>query len=82
MFLCVQVDNGHTIIYIQDILVLKNYQGKGIGSFLLKLVLEQYKSIRQIVLMTDDTDKTVNFYEKNGMRKTSDYNCLTFVKFN
>ncbi|NLK43025.1 MAG: GNAT family N-acetyltransferase [Tissierellia bacterium] len=76
------VGDGHTIIYIQDILVLKNYQGKGIGSSLLKLVLEQYKSIRQVVLMTDDTDKTINFYEKNGMRKTSHYNCLTFVKFN
>ena len=76
------VGDGHTIIYIQDILVLKNYQGKGIGSSLLKLVLEQYKSIRQVVLMTDDTDKTINFYEKNGMSKTSHYNCLTFVKFN
>ncbi len=27
-------------------------------------VLEQYKSIRQVVLMTDDTEKTVRFYQK------------------
>ena len=74
------VGDGYTIIYIQDILILKSYQGQGIGGYLLKLILERYKSIRQIVLMTEQTEKTINFYEKNGMVKASDYNCVTFVK--
>ena len=74
------VGDNHTIIYIQDILLLEDYQNKGIGSKLLKLILEQYKSIRQVVLMTEDTDKTTSFYQKNGMVKTSDYNCITFMK--
>lgn len=76
------VGDGYTIIYIQDILILKNYQGQGIGSQLLKLILEHYKSIRQIVLMTDQTEKTINFYKKNGMVKTDDYNGVAFVKYN
>lgn len=74
------IGDGYTIIYIQDILILKSYQGQSIGSRLLKLILERYKSIRQIVLMTDQTEKTINFYQKNGMVKASDYNCVTFVK--
>lgn len=74
------VGDGYTIIYIQDILILKSYQGQGIGGYLLKLILERYKSIRQIVLMTEQTEKTINFYQKNGMVKASDYNCVTFVK--
>lgn len=76
------VGDNYTIIYIQDILVLQKYQGQGIGSKLLRLVLEKYKSIRQIVLMTDNTKNTVNFYRKNGMRETAHYGGLAFVKYN
>ncbi|MFA5575966.1 MAG: GNAT family N-acetyltransferase [Tissierellaceae bacterium] len=76
------VGDNYTIIYIQDILVLENYQGQGIGSRLLKLVLDKYKSIRQIVLMTDNTEETLSFYKKNGMVETADYNGLAFVKYN
>ena len=74
------VGDNYTIIYIQDILILEEYQNQGIGSKLLKLILEQYKSIRQVVLMTDNTEKTIRFYQKNGMVKTSEYNCITFMK--
>ncbi|NLL71791.1 MAG: GNAT family N-acetyltransferase [Epulopiscium sp.] len=74
------IGDDYTIIYIQDILILEDYQNQGIGSKLLKLILEQYKSIRQIVLMTENTEKTIRFYQKNGMVKTSEYNCITFMK--
>lgn len=74
------VGDGYTIIYIQDILVLESYQGQGIGSRLIKLILEEYKPVRQIILMTDDTEKTINFYQSNGLVKASEYNCVTFMK--
>jgi len=74
------IGDDYTIIYIQDILILEDYQNQGIGSKLLKLILEQYKSIRQVVLMTENTEKTIRFYQKNGMVKTSEYNCITFMK--
>lgn len=75
------VGDNHTIIYIQDILVLEEYQGQGIGSNLLNLTLEKYKSIRQIVLMTDNTKETISFHKKNGMVDTADYNGVAFVKY-
>ncbi len=74
------IGDNHTIIYIQDILILESYQGQGIGSHLLKCILEKYKSIRQIILLTDQTEKTINFYGKNGMVKASDYNCVAFMR--
>jgi len=63
-------------------LILEEYKGQGIGSRLLMLILERYKTVRQIVLMTEQTEKTINFYKKNGMIKVEDYNCVAFVRFN
>lgn len=74
------IGDNHTIIYIQDILILESYQKQGIGSKLLNLILEHYKSIRQIVLMTEDTEKTTSFYLKNGLVEIHDYNCISFMK--
>lgn len=74
------IGDNQTIIYIQDILILQEYQGQGIGSQLIRIVLDKYRSVRQMVLLTEDTEKTINFYRKNGMIKVSDYNCVAFMK--
>src|SRR6056297_1663066 len=68
------VGDGETIIYIQDILVLREYQRQGIGSKLLKSVLDKYNKIRQKVLLTDDTEKTRLFYETNGFESANKLN--------
>ncbi|WP_297282203.1 GNAT family N-acetyltransferase [uncultured Anaerococcus sp.] len=74
------VGDGVSIIYIQDILVLKKYQGKGIGSKLLELMLDDYQEVRQIILLTQNSDKTIKFYKKNGLVEVSEYNCVAFMK--
>lgn len=74
------VGDGHTIIYIQDILVLESYQRRGIGSELLQIILKEYQSVRQIVLMTGNEEKTVNYYEKNGLVNIAEYNGVVFTK--
>ena len=74
------VGDSSTIIYIQDILVLQAYQKIGIGSQLLKIILDEYKDLRQIILLTYDTDKTIKFYEKNGFTKVSKYKSVAFMK--
>lgn len=38
------------------------------------IIGEKYKSIRQIVLMTDNTKETRSFYKKDGMVDTAEYN--------
>ncbi len=76
------VGDGYSIIYIQDILVLEDYQRMGLGRKMLQLILEDYSNVRQIILATDDTEKTKSFYENNGFRQAKDYNCISYMKIN
>ena len=41
------VGDGYSIIYIQDILVLPEYQHQGIGTLLIKNVLDDYAQVYQ-----------------------------------
>ena len=63
------VGDGNTIIYIQDILVLKEYQRLGIGTKLINKVLNKYNNVRQICLTTDLTEYQKKFYEKAGFKE-------------
>ena len=49
------VGDGASVVLIQDLLVRPEYQRKGIGSKLMRAVLERCKDVYQIELMTDDT---------------------------
>jgi ribosomal protein S18 acetylase RimI-like enzyme len=74
------VGDNYSIIYIQDLLILKAYQGQGLGSKLLGQILKSYEDVRQIVLLTDNNDTSVNFYEKNGLKEVSSLGSLAFMK--
>ena len=74
------VGDGYSIVFIQDIIVLNEYQGKGFGSKFLKLILDEYRDIRQIILLTEDSYKTIKFYENNGLTQVGEYNCVAFMK--
>ena len=50
------VGDGQTIVFIQDIVVLPEYQRRGVGTKLLKAVMEKYKGVYQMQLLTDDTE--------------------------
>ena len=76
------VGDGHTIIYIQDIIVLNNFQRQGIGKELLERVLLKYNKVRQILLLTDSKPETISFYESAGLKQTNDLNLTSFIKLN
>lgn len=75
------VGDGHSILYIQDILILKDYRCRGIGSALLKKVLEPYSHVRQKVLLTDDSPMTRGFYEANGFESCDKGKLVAFARF-
>ncbi|MGM7701892.1 GNAT family N-acetyltransferase [Pseudalkalibacillus sp. Hm43] len=75
------VGDGKTIIYIQDILVLKAYQNNGIGSHLLELLLSRYKDVRQKVLLTNDAVDVRAFYQKHGFSSCDKGDLVSFAKF-
>lgn len=47
------VGDGLTIIYIQDLLVLKDCQNQGIATQLMQQILDEYKAVRQKILLTE-----------------------------
>ena len=60
------VGDGYSIVYIQDIIVLPEYQRKGIGTLLLDKILSEYKNVYQKALMSDNTEKNIQFYKSVG----------------
>lgn len=73
------VGDNNTIIYIQDILVLKDYQQLGIGTTLIQYVINKHKNVRQICLMTGKSEKQKVFYEKNGFKEYSELEVVGFL---
>ena len=73
------VGDGASILFIQDILVTPEYQHQGIGTKLLQQTLEKYKNVYQIQLATDDSKKTISFYESNGFTSLTSLNCVSFI---
>ena len=74
------VGDGHTIVFVQDILVFPEKQRQGVGTALLKAVLDRYPDVRQIELVTDNTPKTVACYKSLGFSELSEIGCCGFVR--
>ena len=72
------IGDQETIVYIQDVLILREYQGNGIGTKLVKLILDKYKDVRQIILSTDNKENLRNFYEPLGFKEYRNMNILGF----
>ena len=74
------VGDGRTIVFVQDIIVLPEYRRKGIGTKLLKAVMEKYKDVYQMELLTDNTGKTKAFYRSVGFTASDDMGCVAFIR--
>ena len=74
------VGDGATVVLVQDLLVYPDKQRQGIGTALLKAVLERYSAVRQIQLVTDDTPKTIAFYRSLGFSDLASLGCRGFMK--
>ena len=70
------VGDGFSSVFVQDLIVLPNYQRQGIGSFLMKEALEDYKDAYQVQLATEETEKNVGFYRSMGFEDLSTYDCI------
>ena len=72
------VGDGHSVVFIQDILVFPEYQRQGIGTALLKQILQDYKHVYQKHLLTENTEKTIQFYKSLGFTMDTDMECRAF----
>lgn len=74
------IGDGLTIVFVQDIIVLPEYQRKGIGTKLLKTLMDKYKDVYQMELLTDNTEKTNAFYRSVGFTASDDMGCVAFIR--
>lgn len=74
------VGDGYSSVVIQDILVFPEYQRKGVGSALISEILALYQGVYQKSLLTDDTEKTIQFYKSAGFSLDTDIGCRAFLK--
>ena len=63
------ISDGHSICYLQDILVDPRHQRTGLGRRLAELVLAPFAHVRQKVLLTDTEPGQKAFYEALGYRQ-------------
>jgi GNAT superfamily N-acetyltransferase len=75
------ITDQQTILYVQDLLVLQEFQRQGIGKNLLLHLINGYPNIRQKVLLTDDTQKTRDFYEACGFRSVDKSSTVAFLYY-
>jgi len=70
------VHNGGKVAHIEDVVVTKEYQGKGIGEKLIRSLLDYAKKNDCYKTILDSSDDVKPFYEKIGFKKHS--NCMRF----
>ena len=66
------ISDGHTIAYVQDILVSPAHHRRGIGGALLDDFVARVPQIRQVVLITDAEPGQRAFYESRGFVEAHD----------
>ncbi len=76
------VGDGFSSVLVQDLIVLPIYQRQGIGSVLMKEALEGYKDAYQVQLVTDQTERTLEFYRSMGFETLSTYDCTGMIWVN
>ena len=74
------VGDGETIVLMQDLLVFPRYQRRGIGTALMRAMMERFANVRQFQLLTDDTEKTLAFYRSLGLHDLSSLGCRGFMR--
>lgn len=78
------VGDGHTIAYLQDVLVRPDWQRSGVGRWLMREAFLPYSEVRQQVALTDNDPSLRTFYESLGFQEIRDVEgaeLRAFVRF-
>ena len=63
------IHNGGKVGHIEDVVVSKEYEGKGIGIKLVTSLLEKAKAMNCYKTILDCNDELIPFYERIGFRQ-------------
>ena len=73
------VGDGEHIVLVQDLIIDKDYQKKGIGTELFTRIWNKYAHVRMFHVVTDLTDEVDNhFYRSFGMKPLVEGNMISY----
>ena len=61
------ISDGHLVVYYSHLLVHPEYQGRGIGTRLMKMLMARYQRFHQQILVADG--RASRFYKKLGFER-------------
>ena len=61
------ISDGHLVVYYPHLLVLPEYQGRGIGTRLMEMLRARYAGFHQHMLVADG--RALDFYRKCGFER-------------
>jgi GNAT superfamily N-acetyltransferase len=61
------ISDGHLVVYYPHLLVLPEYQGRGIGTRLMGMLMTKYRNFHQHMLVADG--RAIEFYKKCGFER-------------
>ena len=73
------VGDGHSVIFVQDLLVRPDHQRQGIGTKLLEEALETFPHVYQRLLATERSEKNLAFYQSLGFVELSEQSCTGMI---
>ena len=73
------VGDGHSVIFVQDLLVRPDHQRQGIGKKLLEKALETFPHVYQRLLVTERSEKNLAFYQSLGFVELSEEACTGMI---
>ena len=73
------VGDGHSVIFVQDLLVRPDHQRQGIGRKLLEEALATFPTVYQRLLVTERSEKNLAFYQSLGFVELSEQACTGMI---
>ena len=73
------VGDGHSVIFVQDLLVRPDHQRQGIGRRLLTEALATFPTVYQRLLVTERSEKNLAFYQSLGFIELSEQACTGMI---
>jgi GNAT superfamily N-acetyltransferase len=61
------ISDGYLVVYYPHLLVLPDYQGRGIGTRLMRMLMAHYEGFHQHMLIADG--RALDFYHKCGFER-------------
>ena len=61
------ISDGHLVVYYSHLLVHPEYQGQGIGTRLMEMLMARYAGFHQHILVADG--RAIEFYKKRGFAR-------------